>query len=737
VGENESTRAVRFDGDRVYIVTVVQQDPLWIIDNADPANPTLTGELHVPGFSSYIEPLGDRLVTVGRVWGDDGSGNWQNRVTVSLYDVADPANPAQLSQLPVGEAYSYSAAEWDDKAFTVIPDANLIMLPYSSGWSWWGNNSTGGVQLVDLQRDSLALRGIIHHGFTPQRTALKGDTVVALSQTDLLTVDIADRDNPVVKADVELAWNVSRVWTAGKSLLQLGKRISDNTNIISVSSRENAEDTIGSLEIGTDPVDAAELKGDLLYVVQTSTDPKTYARTQALSVFSVASLPQIVKLGKSKSTDALSYGQTSLLFPTDTTAVIARKQSNYWFWGGPLILNDTVSLTLTNPLVAAPALTVVRPDPVPVALPVLPVTPVTVELDPVPSAFSVSGAVSGSFISLSGSSVTSTTQIRPGVSAGVLTMAGGTIQTNRAQPLRAPRISAPRTTTQNTFLTIPNFYYGNSGGTLTLTAFDVSNPRTPKALDTTTLSPEKASQFSDVFTASGKVFVSHYTSYGYYYWAVDAADSDDSADTRNRYFLNVVDFSSPEEPKVSEPVSFPGELRSVARDGALLYAKGPGYDDAGKLVSTDNFLHAVGFDGAAHLIDSIPLGTRWGYDDIRFANGNVFINSTTYDATTQTSSTSLSAWTLGEDAKFTLRDTLDSAPLGDWTIAGDTLIYSNVETRLGLINVANPADLQSISNYLDRSNAWSSSVKNIAGDIATGFWIPEGNFGVRFIAPPQ
>jgi hypothetical protein len=28
-------------------------------------------------------------------------------------------------------------------------------------------------------------------------------------------------------------------------------------------------------------------------------------------------------------------------------------------------------------------------------------------------------------------------------------------------------------------------------------------------------------------------------------------------------------------------------------------------------------------------------------------------------------------------------------------------------------------------------------VKNIAGDIATGFWIPEGNFGVRFIAPPQ
>ena len=251
----------------MYIVTAVQEDPLWIVDNTDPAAPTLSGELHVPGFSSYIEPLGDRLVTVGRLRTDDG----QNRVTVSLYDVADATKPVQLSQLPIGTNWSHSEAEWNDKAFTVLPEAGLIMLPYSEGWRWWGSTGAGGVQLVDLNRDGLALRGVIRHGFVPRRTAVKDDTVLALSASDLLTVDIADRDVPVVKADVELAWNVSRVWVAGKHLLQLGQHLSDRKPVLSVSTQENTDDTLSTLDLEGGTVQAAELKGDLLYVVQSTT----------------------------------------------------------------------------------------------------------------------------------------------------------------------------------------------------------------------------------------------------------------------------------------------------------------------------------------------------------------------------------------------------------------------------------------------------------------------------------
>ncbi|MGC8991684.1 MAG: beta-propeller domain-containing protein, partial [Verrucomicrobiia bacterium] len=52
VGHGESLFATRFDGARVYIVTYQRIDPLWVVDLSNPANPVLSGELHVPGWST-------------------------------------------------------------------------------------------------------------------------------------------------------------------------------------------------------------------------------------------------------------------------------------------------------------------------------------------------------------------------------------------------------------------------------------------------------------------------------------------------------------------------------------------------------------------------------------------------------------------------------------------------------------------------------------------------------------
>ena len=37
-------------------------DLLWIVDLSDPREPVIKGELEVPGWSTYIQPLGDRLL---------------------------------------------------------------------------------------------------------------------------------------------------------------------------------------------------------------------------------------------------------------------------------------------------------------------------------------------------------------------------------------------------------------------------------------------------------------------------------------------------------------------------------------------------------------------------------------------------------------------------------------------------------------------------------------------------
>ncbi len=77
VGHGEQLYATRFDFPRAYVVTFLRIDPLWIVDLSDPARPTVSGELEVPGWSTYIQPRGDQLVAVGVE---------TNRTTVSLFD---------------------------------------------------------------------------------------------------------------------------------------------------------------------------------------------------------------------------------------------------------------------------------------------------------------------------------------------------------------------------------------------------------------------------------------------------------------------------------------------------------------------------------------------------------------------------------------------------------------------------------------------------------------------------
>ncbi len=688
VGRNESTRAVRFDGDRVYIVTVVQQDPLWIVDNTDPLRPTLSGELHVPGFSSYIEPLGDRLVTVGRIWGDDGTGNWQNRVSVSLYDVADATKPVQLSQLPVGTGWSSSEAEWDDKAFTVLPDAGLIMLPYSSGWWFWGGGNNGGVQLIDLKRDSLALRGVIQHGFTPRRTAIKDDTVLALSASDLLTVDISDRDTPVVKADVELAWNVSRVWIVGKQLLQLGQHLNDRSPVLSVSPLDNPDDTTSTLDIGNGPVQSAELKGDLLYVVQ-QPDPSVASATGdatlviqhgKLTVFSIASLPQIVKLSEASIPNEDLYGVTSLLFPTDATAVVARKSSYYpWYRPFPMLFSGDL-------VVAQP---------------------------------------------------------------GAVTVAAETLGLTTTTPVRTDLVRATAASNEGVSLNVAMPIWGGgwgySSGTMELFAFDVANPRDVKYLATTKLEFKGATTFSEAFADTGKIFASHFTGgYGRYYPVLLAEDTNDNTAVEpiktNRHFLSVVDYSVPATPVVSEPVSVPGELRGVTRKGELLYLLGPGYDATGRADGSKQFIHAAAFDGVAHLVDSIDLGKRWYGGNFEIGNGNVFVSRNDYDSDTQKTTTAFEAWTLNDEGKFILRDTLPLPFYYDWSLVGDLAISPSGGGTFSVVNVANLSELKLIGYYGNpNSYFWYSNLGNcskVVGNLSLGFWIPEGDYGVKTVPPP-
>lgn len=193
VGYRENLFASRFDGDRAYIVTYLRMDPLWVIDLSDPRKPKIAGKLTVPGWSQYIEPLRDRLVTLGV----DDTVRGERKVSVSLFDVGTRSQPSLLDAVSVGRnATSYGYADF--KAFKVLSDLGLILLPYTDreGWWWWGRNAEDAVALIDLKGGGLALRGTLSSIGTVERPFVRDGDLYVLAQRSFQIADIRDRSRP-------------------------------------------------------------------------------------------------------------------------------------------------------------------------------------------------------------------------------------------------------------------------------------------------------------------------------------------------------------------------------------------------------------------------------------------------------------------------------------------------------------------------------------------------------------
>ncbi len=156
MGRGERIYSVRYIGDRAYVVTFRQVDPLYVVDLADPTAPAVLGELKIPGYSAYLHPVGDGLlVGIGRDADDDG------RVVgfkASLFDVSDPTNPAEIDTWTLADAES--SVEWDHRAFLWWAPENLMIVPISS----WRNEVPSGAAVFEVTAEAgLDYQGLIRH----------------------------------------------------------------------------------------------------------------------------------------------------------------------------------------------------------------------------------------------------------------------------------------------------------------------------------------------------------------------------------------------------------------------------------------------------------------------------------------------------------------------------------------------------------------------------------------------
>ncbi len=145
---NEQLYGVRFLGDRAYLVTFLQIDPLIVVDLGNPADPRIAGELEVTGFSDFLHPVSDDLLLgLGRAQGFE--------VKVELFDVGDISAPVSRGSVTIGDRGTWSEAQYDRHAFTYQADVNGVDRFTIPAAAWDDSSGTGvyrhGLHLFEIQ----------------------------------------------------------------------------------------------------------------------------------------------------------------------------------------------------------------------------------------------------------------------------------------------------------------------------------------------------------------------------------------------------------------------------------------------------------------------------------------------------------------------------------------------------------------------------------------------------------
>ncbi|MEI6375577.1 MAG: beta-propeller domain-containing protein [bacterium] len=387
--KNESLMSARFAGDKAYVVTFRQTDPLFVVDLSNATNPVIAGHLEVPGFSTHIEPIGDKLFTIGF----DGG-----KVAASLFDVSDPAKPtiSTNGRIILDGTWGYSAATYDDKALKVLPENGLALIPYTSYDSSTGSNSSY-IQILkmDVAAGKLSKGGVITHRFDPLRATLVNGALASISQKELVTASLPSNGDPSLLSDLLLAWPVNRILMTANHLIQIEEGASPSwwgwygsgAATARVSPQNDPDSGLTEIPLGKGVVKDAILRGSSLYILRQNPDNATLwgwgrawssptSQTDAsptlfLDIYDASRLPDL-KLSGSTSLQLpgndSAWDLSGLLIPSAKSAVVvAQPQARNYRWGGylrpqPIILPDislplavldrttsTVTMTVTNP----------------------------------------------------------------------------------------------------------------------------------------------------------------------------------------------------------------------------------------------------------------------------------------------------------------------------------------------------------------------------------------------------
>lgn len=227
LAKGEHIYSTRFMGDKCYIVTYKTVDPLFVIDLSNPKAPKVLGELKIPGYSSYLHPLGENyLIGFGEDSVEKSYKNWNGETNVTAYatglklaifDVTDFNNPKEIHSIKIGGRGSSSELLNNHKALLFDEERKIFAFPatvykeggfYDDGTPRYGDMEFSGALVFNLSvEDGISLRGKITHNSRNyndiKRILYIGDNLYTLSDEIIKATDI-NTFKDVGEAEIEV-----------------------------------------------------------------------------------------------------------------------------------------------------------------------------------------------------------------------------------------------------------------------------------------------------------------------------------------------------------------------------------------------------------------------------------------------------------------------------------------------------------------------------------------------------
>jgi len=222
LAKGEKIYSVRFMGNRAYMVTFVETDPLFVIDLSEATNPVVLGELKIPGYSKYLHPYDENhIIGFGentRI--NEYGGVVTNGMKMALFDVTNPTNPKELYSVDIGEKGTYSEILNNHKALLFSKEKNIIAFPVSIS------------EEVGSYRTKLKFQGAIVYGLDIEKGFTLKGTIAHMQVQD------GYRNYDYEKAVERIIYIEDNLYTLSKGLIK-------STNM-------NTMEEQGALEINID-----------------------------------------------------------------------------------------------------------------------------------------------------------------------------------------------------------------------------------------------------------------------------------------------------------------------------------------------------------------------------------------------------------------------------------------------------------------------------------------------------